>query len=141
MILSHVGSPFGLGICFYLLGYLFPLPFDIAAFACWESLTPTGGLVRLTAFLLQLQYLNAAFADPIGVFTFRKFEMRLGWVLTIFRGQGVCTLIYGFSFLICPVPFGKSVSALFHSSVNNGTLCSKFTCVHPSNLPLARNHF
>jgi hypothetical protein len=71
-------------------GYVFPLPYGVAAFASWMFLFPLGIRPVLTVRVADLQgspYLRLS--DPIGVSMFHSVEMRLGWVLSILRGLGV----------------------------------------------------
>jgi len=83
---------------------------------------------------------------PMGVSTFRSSEMRLGWVLSLLRGLGVLT--WGYWRSSCTNAAMWSSHVLL-TQIRPSLLLTvpafkltephrEFTCVHPSNLPLAR---
>lgn len=115
---SHV-STLSSRVLPYLPGYrfypLFPVTFRFGSIRFLRESFPTEELVRLTASLLQSQYIATVFADHIGVYTFHKSEIRLGWVLPILRGQGVCTPTLGNWLSYLPCTFWSECISLFHS--------------------------
>ena len=94
---------------------------DFRCLSAWQHslfrrvLRPLGGCVCLAAFLLKLRYLVFVFPDPIVVISLRMFEIQLGLVPSLLRGQGVLTsdrlLTYSTSAytLTCPVPYTVAI--------------------------------
>jgi len=73
---------------------------------------------------------------PMRVSTFRFTEMRLGWVLSFLRGLGVLPRVPSATLVLRP----DQPSLLLTAPVSRVTEAHReFTCVHPSNLPLARS--